>query len=221
MSSNTQCEESSSSGAGKIQPLKLTLKSVKRKLVLAQQQRTDDRVAELRQEQDNELGSSASKGRNRRSQERSPEPEIYTAQEADSRNIYSRKGRGVIDRFEFEDEELLRRRSTVRRVAATAPRTKTEIAKSAAVNRDLKKHHYKVGPASGLPPPIPDPRFNRTGPLRTSRITVDVATWTGVEVKNGVFEWSRVSSTGHQEWLSAREEQQGEWTIIRSKSTKR
>jgi hypothetical protein len=74
------------------------------------------------------------------------------------------------------------------------------------------------GPASGLPPPQPDPRSNP--PLdRSFPIVTETTTWTGVIQEEGRFEWSRVDEEGKQEWLSAVEVHPREWRIERSKTT--
>jgi hypothetical protein len=108
-----------------------------------------------------------------------------------------RKGRGVIDKFGFP---------------AGAKRPVQEISELREYNSGV------VGPASGLPPPQPDPSVNP--PLdRSTRIRTETATWTGIIQEQGRLELSRVNEAGNQEWLSAVEVYPREWRIQKSKTT--
>ena len=180
-----------------------SLASVKRKLIRAQKKRTDDRVYALQLQCEQASAAIEKKGWRRCS----PLPECEeTASATEAVNAaYGRKGRGVIDRFVFHEEDYKR----------TLP---TKAFKKGATAQ-IPGEHILVGPASGLPHPSPDPRHYPPR-SRTSRVVFEKATWSGVSVDNGVLEWSRVSDTGHKEWLAATEVVEGEWSITRSKSTK-
>ena len=226
MSGKTPSEQSTRP-SGKTEPLKLKLKSTKVRLVKEQQQRTDDRVAELKRSYDQTTVEIERKGWKRSPPERTPEHQSSASTESGF-HFEPRKGRGVIDRFEFDNKEQhLRQKRLARR--KTAPRTVQEIAAATArLNSDRPSSPQPwigqqwVGPQSGLPPPRPDPRWtSHPEPQRTSRVVTEKSTWTGVVVRDGVFEWSRANSEGYQEWLSAKEEKSGEWTVTRSKATKR
>ena len=220
----TAASESAKStrASGKTEPLKLKLKGTKARLVKAQQDRTDDKVAALKRSYDQASAEIERKGWKRSSPDRSPEEQTSSSTDV-GRNHEQRKGKGVIDRFEFtNDEQHLRQKNLARR--KSAPRTVQEIeaAKSGLNTNQPGRQNLWEGPESGLPPPIPDPRYNPPqGQHRSPRIITDRSTWTGCVVRNGVFEWSKVNRSGFQEWLSAREERAGEWTIIRSSATKR
>jgi hypothetical protein len=108
-----------------------------------------------------------------------------------------RKGRGVIDKLGFP-------------VASKRP--------AQAISRELEYQPGAVGPASGLPPPQPDPSGNP--PLdRSTRIRTETATWTGIVQEPGRLELSRVNEAGNQEWLSAVEVYPREWRIQKSKTS--
>jgi hypothetical protein len=194
----------SSSTTGRRSSRKLSLKSVRRDQTLAQQQRTDDKVAEVRR-YNLEPGVSAhgdwTESHSDDSSETNSRSSVHEAGKA-------RKGRGVIDRFQFQASDYRRKTSTAKRKPTITEPTQRDIV---------------VGPASGLPPPRPDPRLNppvRDSP-RTSRILTERGTWTGVSIREGIFEWSRVNESGHQEWLTASDDYKGEWTLTRTKATKR
>ena len=192
-----------SSSSAKV-PARCSLASVKRKQVRAQQKRTDDRVYALKLQYEQASVAIEKKGWRRSSP--SPEREEDESAKEVVRAAYERKGRGVIDRFVFHEEDY-------KRTLPTKPFRRGATAQ-------IPGEHILVGPASGLPHPTPDPRYNPPR-SRTSRVISEKATWTGVSFDNGVLEWSRVTDSGHQEWLTATEVVEGEWSIARSKSTKR
>ena len=105
-----------------------------------------------------------------------------------SRDNLERKGRGVIDRFAFREEDY-------KRVKRTTPTL--------------------TGPASGLPHPTPDPRYNPPLP-RSTGVLSTTTTWSALVEEEGRLELSRVNEVGEQEWLSATALEAGEWTITRS-----
>jgi hypothetical protein len=121
-----------------------------------------------------------------------------SSEPAKPRRSLERKGKGVIDRFVFSDEDHKRKRREAKAVKAKSP----------------------VGPASGLPPPNSVPHLNQYRP-RTSRVTTETAIWTEEVNYEGQFEWSRVAEDGLKEWLTATEVNAREWVIKKSKSTKR
>ena len=77
---------------------------------------------------------------------------------------------------------------------------------------------FLTGPASGLPPPRPNPLSNpplsRATPLRS-----ESAIWQGIIQEEGRFEWCRTNKLGNEEWLSAIEVQPREWLITKSRTT--
>ena len=76
-----------------------------------------------------------------------------------------------------------------------------------------------VGPASGLPPPTPDPRYNPLR-IRSRQIHSETHTWTGLTQQTGRVEWSRINQAGDQEWISAVESSPREWKITLTHSSK-
>ena len=174
-----------------------TLASVKRQARREQQQRTDRRVRELQVQYDQTTRALDKKGWERCSPPREQDREESLS--VASRSNLHRKGKGVIDRLGFPVTE------------------EHQEPTSAPVSRPAKT---LVGPESGLPHPTPDPRYNPV-PERTSRVVIESATWTGVQISNGKFEWSRVDKFGHQEWLVATEGQDGEWNLKKSVAIKR
>ena len=106
-----------------------------------------------------------------------------------SRDNLERKGRGVIDRFAFREEDYKRVKRT--------------------------NHATVTGPKSGLPHPTPDPRYNLPLP-RTTGVISTTSTWSAVVEEEGRLELSRVNNYGEQEWLSAISVEAGEWTITKS-----
>ena len=108
-----------------------------------------------------------------------------------------RKGRGIIDRLGFP---------------GATKRTVHDISKESVYIPGA------TGPASGLPPPRPDPSSNP--PLdRSTRIRTETATWTAIVQEEGRLELSRVNEAGNQEWLSAVEVDPRQWRIQKSKTT--
>jgi hypothetical protein len=106
-----------------------------------------------------------------------------------SRDNLERKGRGVIDRFEFREEDYKRVKRTT--------------------------HETVTGPKSGLPHPTPDPHYNPPLP-RTTGVRSTTTTWSALVEEEGRLELSRVNEVGEQEWLSAVSGGAGEWTITQS-----
>ena len=175
-----------------------TLASVKRRVRRDQQERTDARVEALRVEYGQASQAIARKGWKRVSPP--PDQDHGSSSSESVRSNQERKGKGVIDRLGFP---------TVEETQKNPPFLKWPSAKEVI-----------VGPASGLPHPTPDPRYIFVEE-RTPRVVVESATWTGVAVSSGVFEWSRVDRYGHQEWLVAKELADGEWNLQKSVAKRR
>jgi len=187
-----------------------SLASVKRKLTRAQEERTKDKVHQLKVRQEQADAAIAKKGWRRCSPSPERDDERSSSSSAsDSRRItHDRKGKGVIDRFAFQEEDYTRKRSS-----KPLKRGSTAL---------FPGEHLWIGPQSGLPPPTPDPRCNPLPEGRSvGRVVTEKATWTGVTFQPGVLEWSRVNDCGQQEWLTASEVSAGEWSISRTKADRR
>jgi hypothetical protein len=175
------------------------LKEVKQRLKEAQEARTDERIRFYRAR-----GYPLSPGQT----VPSTDTTISTVQVEDltgsssvtdpaEQNVRNRRiGRGIINRYGFDN-------SFEQEHQEEQAETDVEL----------------VGPASGLPPPYPDPRsnppLNRDHPLR-----IEQAIWTGIIQEEGRLELSRVNAAGNQEWLSAIEIEPRVWKIQKSTTTR-
>jgi hypothetical protein len=199
MSSDTSDIESSSSVTSWNERERRSVERVKQLQSTAQSNRTERRIGELFLQDASKTRATARKGFSAES--RASRNSARESSSEDVRGNQRRRGKGEIDRFAFKKDDYQRKRKEY-------PTTKSAPVKESP-----------VGPASGLPHPTPDPRYNPPF-ARTAKVVVESKIWTGIRGGEGFLEWSRVSESGHQEWLSARQAPNKAWTITRSRSTK-
>ena len=110
-----------------------------------------------------------------------------------SRDNLHRKGKGVIEKFGFKEEDYQKERKG--------------------------RVEQETGTKLGLSAPTPDPRYNP--PIqRNPGFETETATWTTLFEEEGRFEFSRVNEDANQEWISACEVNPKEWRIQQSRHRK-
>jgi hypothetical protein len=153
-------------------------------------------------------------------EEVSKEAEAVAEQEQDVRPDWQTSS--SVQQTARQDQRVITSADWQPRVSAPEERAKSQRQGRGQIDRYKCEEPplYKVGPASGLPPPSQPSSLtpSQAKPKARKRAAAE-ETWTGVVIENGHLIWTRINQQGEEEWLSAVQTTGRNWKIKRARST--